>query len=462
MIKSKSQSFRQYLKQGHGRAYVILQSVHDIEEYRADVLWGCLHGFAYDAQCEGSRASFLYRLVSLFPDKESFLPQICRKYLSLSTRLGWEYLHFSELLDCFARDDNDIAEQALYDKYNVVLQKMIAKKRFGVYDNDRECLEYSAIIFSSRSIENWMKIASDLGRLVVENDHYREHFVFDWFIAHSEDLYKRKRLIRLLRQAQHTSNTIRAFYGIYVSQIEENDEIRDTRDPNAIIAPSADELKHIAENEDRIPASSQARFRHRADEIEKKKLADALEQEDDPEIKAKLLSAFIGYDYPGSKEKLIEYTESKNEALREVALNVFSDCRGEIAAARASKMLAEKENIDTALCVLISNYKREYKAAVLDTLKSERLTDDEIHGIVMSINGATDFGINLPREFFEYVYEKSPCACCREYSVRYMSKHGWLTRVIAEECFYDCNHDTVDYVRRYYKKLFDFKALPGK
>ncbi len=71
MIKSKSQSFRQYLKQEHGRAYVILQSVHDIEEYRADVLWGCLHGFAYDAQCEGSRASFLYRLVSLFPNKET-------------------------------------------------------------------------------------------------------------------------------------------------------------------------------------------------------------------------------------------------------------------------------------------------------------------------------------------------------------------------------------------------------
>ena len=92
-------------------------------------------------------------------------------------------------------------------------------------------------------------------------------------------------------------------------------------------------------------------------------------------------------------------------------------------------------------------------AVVLDTLESEKLTDDEIHGIVMTINDAKDFGIYLPREFFEYAYENSPCACCRETIVRYMSKHGWLTRDIAEECLYDCNDDTSNYIRRYYSKI---------
>ena len=448
-----SRLFRQYLKRGHGRAYIILQSAQDIEKYRPNLLWGCLNGFAYDAQCEGSRAFYLYTLVSLFPDKESFLPKICQKYLSLSTRLGWEYLHFSELLDCFARDGSDMAEQALHDKYNAVLQKMMTKKHFDIYDNDRECLEHSAIILSSRSIEDWMNIAADLGRLVIENSHYREHFVFDWFIDHSEDLYKRERLIKLLEKAKKTSNTLCAFYDAYTSQIEENDRIRENGDSGEIVPPSAEDLRLIAESEDHIPLSNRVRFRRLANDNEKKKLADALEQERDPETKAKLLSAFIGYDYPGSKEKLIEYTESKNKALREAALNVFSDCRGEIAAVRALKMLAEKEAVDTALCVLISNYKREYKAVVLDTLESEKLTDDEIHGIVMTINDAKDFGIYLPREFFEYAYENSPCACCRETIVRYMSKHGWLTREIAEECLYDCNDDTSNYIRRYYSKF---------
>ncbi len=206
----KSRQFRQYLKRGHGRCFSVLKSTADVEKYRKDVLWGCLNGFAFDAQCEGSRGAYLYRLVCLFPDRESFVPAITEKYLSLNTRKSWEHLHFSELLSYFAEDGSELAEKALRKKYNDLYKKMIAKKRFGLVDFDRECLEYLAIIFGLRNITSWIDVASDLGKLAIASNHYKKQFDFDWFLYHSNEQYTEKRLLKLLEKRKQHQNHYRS------------------------------------------------------------------------------------------------------------------------------------------------------------------------------------------------------------------------------------------------------------
>ena len=452
MIKEEHRLFRQYLKQGHGRAYMILKKAPDIDEYRADVLWGCLNAFAYDAQCEGSRAYYLYRIASLFPDKESFVSAICDKYLLLSTRHGWEHLHFCELLNRYACDGNELAEETLRKKYRDIYGKMIARKRRGkqIYDCDRECLEHLAIVFAVRSINDWLEIAADLGQLTIESAYYRNHFMFDWLLHYSEEFYTRKRLLKLLERKKAGSKQLSVFYDKYLSEIEAENGIHarvnrsdtDSVKAEAMIAGARDNSLAVIDT---------VIFGRRADEDEKRTLAAAIEQESDHRIQAKLLEVYRGGDYPGSKQKLIEFTMSDDENLREIALDVFGDCKGEIIVSHALRLLESGESIYAAVCALLSNYDRKFKSSILKALKSESLTDDEVHGIVMTVTGAEDRGIHLPKEFFEFAYNRSPCSTCREYVVRHMSKHGWLSKEIAEECLYDCNSNIAEYVHRYYK-----------
>ena len=445
-----SRQFRQYLKRGHGRCFVVLKSAADVEKYREDVSWGCLNGFAFDAQCEGSRAAYLHRLVCLFPDRESFVPAISEKFLSLNTRKSWEHLHFSELLSYFAEDGDELAEKTLREKYNSIYNKMIVKKRFGLVDFDRECLEFLAIIFGLRNINSWIDVASDLGKLAIANNHYRNHFGFDWFLDYSGDKYTEKRLLKLLEKKKATSESLSIFYDLYVSEIKAEKERNESRSQETDIVPPVEKLIEDSQK-GKVIRWDAIRFGLRADAVEKKRLAEELEKEKDPEKKADLLTVFFSTDYPGSKSQLIEYTKSANANLRENAIEVFISSRGTEIVSHALALLKQKKNRYAALCALIVNYKSEYKSLILDELKTGKLSDDELHGIVMTINSVKDNAIRLPREFFEFAYEYSPCACCREHIVYYMSKHGWMTDEIINECVFDCNSDISQFVRRYYK-----------
>ena len=62
--------FKNAMLCGLGRC--VLACRKDPERYRSEVLWGCTHQLAYDAQCEGTHAWFLHELVSCYPDKAPF------------------------------------------------------------------------------------------------------------------------------------------------------------------------------------------------------------------------------------------------------------------------------------------------------------------------------------------------------------------------------------------------------
>lgn len=59
-----TEQFATYLFRGLGRAYLHLQQ-HDTAPYHAALLHACLYNPVYDRQSEGSRADYLFGLISL-------------------------------------------------------------------------------------------------------------------------------------------------------------------------------------------------------------------------------------------------------------------------------------------------------------------------------------------------------------------------------------------------------------
>ncbi len=112
--------FEHYLKAGHGRAYLIAKK--DPEKYRDKILEACRKDYAFDMQCEGSRAFLTADLVSLFEDKTPFIEAAQVAFDDPSTDTDLHQMHYlSDLLLEFGKRRSLIAkfekmEKAIYEE----------------------------------------------------------------------------------------------------------------------------------------------------------------------------------------------------------------------------------------------------------------------------------------------------------------------------------------------------------
>src|SRR5689334_12419237 len=67
--------FRRLLHNGHGRAIQYARE-HDVSGFRDLILDACLHCHAVDPICEGTRASYMYDLLELLPDRPWYVSAV--------------------------------------------------------------------------------------------------------------------------------------------------------------------------------------------------------------------------------------------------------------------------------------------------------------------------------------------------------------------------------------------------
>ncbi len=443
--------FKKNMKQGLGRCILVLQSSENIEKYKEIVLWGCLHNLSYDTQCEGTRASYIYELTTYFNDEDYFLLPCIEAFEKIPRRSDWLFSHFTELLRRFAENENKHAELALKQKYDYLLSVLLNKRRFSSYDFERDNFERICITLSSLGgTDILLKIAADLGALFKKNPHYSGSD-FDWFCSIMDDEIGEKRLHNLLKREAKKSENIACFYDNYLKVTEEIKNIVRSR----IEIPYAEDIKNEVDITGALKPSSRVRFSHWANEDEKLKLAQEILAEQNLDKKAEMLStfAFLDESFPLSHKTIVEYSKSSHERLREVSFEVLTGCQSLEVRAYALKLLATEEYKAQAIQMLLCNYTSTDKALLLSELGKIRVdynNESDWHTIGSKILNVCDQGIKLPKEFFVYIYKTTLCSCCREYAVRALAKHHWLTHDIIEECRYDSNYDLSQYINRYY------------
>ncbi len=443
--------FKKYMQQGLGRCILALQSYENIEKYKEIVLWGCLHNLSYDTQCEGTRASYIYELTTYFNDENYFLLPCIEAFKKIPRRSDWLFSHFAELLRRFAENGNKRAERALIQKYDYLLSVLLSKRRFSSYDFERDNFERICITLSSiGGTDILLKIAADMGMLFKKNPHYSGSD-FDWFCSCMDDEIGEKRLNAILRRESKKSENIRCFYENYLKSIKATQNI--VRKPIEI--PSTEDIKNEVISRGTLSPASRVRFSKRAENEEKIKLAEEVIAEVNLDVKAELLSAFAFRDesFPLPHEKIIEYTRSSHERLREVAFDVLTNCQSEAVREYALSLLADEKYKVYASKMLLCNYTTDVKQLLLTELykiKIDYKYESDWHSIGLKILNVCDQNVRLPKEFFIYIYETTLCSCCREYAIRALAKHRWLTRDMIEECRHDSNYDISEYINRYY------------
>lgn len=437
------------MQQGLGRCAVTLRESDNIGKYRDIVLWGCLHNLSYDTQCEGTRAAYVYQLVSCFHDDAYFAAPTIDAFLSLPPHLDCTFDHFCELLRRFAENGYAEAKNVLYKKYDILLASLTVKRSFRSYDYERDNFERVCISLTSLDGEaTLLKIAEDMGALFKRNRHY-DGGSFDWFFADSESKFGKNWLSSFLKREAKRSENVLCLYENYQRAIQ---DLKNAA-YKPIETPCAENIISETDTAGELSPASRVRFSKRAEDAEKMKLALSALAEKDLFKKAELLSAFCNEEFPIQHETIIEYSKSDCEKLSEVAFCILTNCRSTAVRQYACELLDLGENTDYAIQMLISNYTPDDKAVLLSTLYSLKVNyknESDWHGIGLHILAAYDRKIRLPKECLLYIYETTLCSCCRVFAVRKLAKHRWLTADIVEECRYDSNYEIADYVNRYY------------
>ncbi len=445
--------FKAYMQQGRGQCHLTLKNETNIEKYKDIVLWGCLHNLAFDAQCEGTRAVYVYNLAACFDDEDYFLTPIIKAFDALPNRRDWLFYHFCTQLALYATDGSERAMQALQKKYDQLFSTLLNKRSFRSYDFERDNFERLCIaLLPLGDADINFKMVSDMGRLFRENPHYDCDY-FDWFCFCLENDFGKDGLQTFLNDHSQKSENIKCFYESYLQAKKSNGNNHHT--PNLAKAPNVEEIKNEIASTGRIAPISRVRFFRHADAETREELAKEIVAEVDLDKKAELLSLFYKNNFPLSHKIIFEYANATHERLRDTALIVLTNCESEIARFYAFSLLQGEAHKALALKMLLQNYAPQDKELLLNAfyaLKVEYEDECDWHDIGHKILDVYANGKELPKEFLLYIYNTTLCSCCRFTAIRELDKRQWLTPQMIEECRYDSNKNITEYISQTYPK----------
>lgn len=415
--------FKEAMLRGLGRCVRAVRQ--EPEKYRDIVLWACGRNIAYDAQSEGTRAWYVYTMAKSYPDKESFIRVAAEALKVHKPNSGWDLLHLSELLMFFAEDGAASARQAVEEKYRELLAGMFARNRRPdrIFHELSELEQLGLVLAEDRNA--FLRIAVDFGRLYREK-RYLDDGDFAWFFAAKGDRYR-----KTMERAAQKDENIACFLKREEADIASREERWKQRLTLAPEAYTGIQLSRWLAN--------------KADRETVERYALAYREQQQPELRAKALEAFIRCSYPDDPQPMIEDTGSACGKLRSTAWRVLENIRHPAVRRFALRNAANGIRTPENFGLLVTNYLPE-DAGLLEALLEERITEkdwDGVHGAGLDVYRMfyKDSGIPHPKHLLPLLYRYNPCAHCRESALVYMSRHRMVTEEIWEECLYDSNCD---------------------
>jgi hypothetical protein len=103
------------LQRGTGEAYLLAKAYPTID-FSSFIINGALNNYAYDGQCESSRAEYMYELIQLSQKKEAIRTAFLKGLLG-EQKDTWDLTHALQLALCYAREGDQAAKAAIYQVF---------------------------------------------------------------------------------------------------------------------------------------------------------------------------------------------------------------------------------------------------------------------------------------------------------------------------------------------------------
>lgn len=434
--------FRDAMKRGLGRCIIELQNAENKDNYRDDVLWGCLHNISFDAQCEGTRGSYVYNLVCLFDDKKWFEKQIIKAFIPYNID-GWWFEHYCKLLYHFATDGSEESREALYNKFEILLSALSKKKEWATDLLDET--EWCAVWLTE--LDGWEAfcyVTNHVGDVLL-NCKNPDVILFDYFVDNAIDKFGKNKVEKYFFDKRKTSDAVCEFCKT-LEQLEECRKIKN-------LGREENEKQYLAFEYDEnnyLPFTFFWRrliIKKEASKNDIINLANKLLAEKDSEIRASLLKLFHFTKFPFSENYLFKYAEDNDESVASNALGAMEKVPSKRIREYALELFKNSERQDDAFDLICACYKPTDAPLIIQTVKSLRISYNDKSNWHNIFTRVIDLIENKPKttrdihELLLYMYERELCSNCRFDIVKLLKKHKLLADAILNECRFDSNDD---------------------
>ena len=448
-------AFKYDMQRGLGSCVLELKNTQDKEKFRPLVLWGCSRDMAYDAQSEGCRSVYLYRLITQFPDSAPFMDVLEKRLFQSMRSRGWEFLQDCEILSYFALDGDKRAWNILRSCYRESLQ-ILHRKRKHTKDDLPDNFESLCLTLVTMQPEMYRKLVKDIGMLLKGNTLYSAAN-FSWFQNESEYELGEKAVHRILYHPD-ADEGIRA----YARSMEETRE-RWKREESEIKKTEPETADEIYERlrgggtPGSIYRGLARRMMAQGRSQEIAALAEYYRKEEEPDLRYQLLRMLSDKSCVWSLdiEQLIADSLSDNGNLADWAFEALSHIRDTRVREYAYELLQDEKQQAQAVSMLAANYEDGDREVFVHAVKQIPVTYEnyEWHGVFCDVmdlfHGPAK---RKPKELLLHMYRNTLCSYCRERVVREMGRRRMLTRELLEEMQYDCNEEIRAYAERKLRK----------
>jgi hypothetical protein len=402
--------YRRLLHLGLGRA-ILYAKEHDVRHFRDVILDACLHCYAYDPQCEGTRADYMLELVGLMPDKEFFYGEV----LKALPRSGddWDAAQRFRFAACLAFDGNDLAKRAMYESFEPG-----PKMGEGIGIN----------FVQMDGIEGLLFAAERIGALLVVKP---DAVDVGWLLSHSIDEFGEQAVQDALKEAGEENPRIEAF------RLEAEARKGRCKSPE-ILGASYEQLKlKLGET----GLFWIAKWGEEASEEDFVQAAHGLVAARDTKDQFAHLNIFRRRRFPLDIQILLRLADVEQDGVGIAATMALSLVTHPAVRELAFRLVDNQApGRGDAIELLAANFQPGDHAVALHWFKSEE--DLEVkHSMGMDLE---NFWKRHPQEHGEVpmlrdLYELGPCSFCREGTVRRLIELSGLTEEMRSECAYDAN-----------------------
>lgn len=363
-----NKQFKQAMLRGQGRCIQAAQATP--EQYRNTVLWACSHVLYFDAQCEGTRAWFVYQLIQCYADKTPFMQALQRNLAGGKFSRGWKLCYLVELLHHCSCDGEQWATQALWAQYEQLLAALSAKKRRpNRYFYERDDFETLCQTLATTHAAV-LKIATDIGNLYLQRSFYEG---FDFNTVY-DDLDKRH-LSALVKQAP-TSPAIAE----YLRVCREHAQVLKSRLPPATQTPPKSGI------------ALSVWLRRNGDPAAISPYVTAYLAQTDCHARAEALAVFRRCPYPDNPTPILADAQSSCEVLQDTAWQALEHIRHPLVREFAIQHLDSHPY--GAFVLFIKNYEPQDASLLTHLVRTfpvDFADTTDWHGIHLSVLNMADF-----------------------------------------------------------------------
>ena len=416
--------FEKYLKRGLGKCALSLKDDLARKQFYKTVLNACTKDISYDLQSEGTKARFVFNLISFYPDASPFIEHTIDAFNKLEHSKLDDFLHVSELLSLFAKDGNTKCKNALIEKYEQLLSTLKGKKYATGYDYARDKAEQLAIFLLQIDGEQMLiRCARDFGTLFATNKKYNFE-AFDYLKDCILCDFGYKNAVKIIKNACKDDQDALLFCSLLNN--ENQTDVEGVQAANELPEKFITNLIQDIKRNQKVTPAIKVKFKKFATEKDKQRICNHLIKEIKLSKKLEYLTLLECDIQCVPCDVMLSYATSPLIPLRKRALQLLTDyTHPDVRSFAINLIYGTDEDIVQTTCMLIQNYTPKDKDllhVLLNSLEGARTDNEGRHEISIKILKCIEKNKALPKEFLLFVYKNSPCARCRYKAVKHISK----------------------------------------